>query len=429
MKNIINIRDAAFITLDRIERGKKYSNIELDSVIKKYDLSGVDKSFFTKLVYGCIERKITIDYIINLFSNKPLDKLDREVLNIIRLGVYQIMFLDRIPDNAACNESVELCKTHGFKSASGFVNAVLREVCRKKNKITYPDEPIKFLSIKYSYQEWLCKMWNNMYGYGRTESLLAMMNMPAMISLRVNTLKISRDDLLHILNSKNINAVSSELSPFGINLLQNYAVSELQEIDGGLCFVQDIASQICISFADVKPNDIVIDMCAAPGGKSFSAAIEMQNQGKLYSFDLHNNKISLIEKGMNRLGINIITAQEKNGAIYDENLMEIADCVICDVPCSGLGVIAKKPDIRYKTYDDIIRLPEIQYEILCNASKYVKPNGKLIYSTCTLNIMENENVIKRFLDTDNTYSLADEKTLYPDIDNTDGFYMAKLYKL
>ena len=424
----INVRDAAFITLDRIERGNKYSNIELDSVIKKYELSGIDKAFFTKLIYGCIERKITLDYIIGKFSSKPINEIDREILNILRLGVYQIMFLDRVPDNAACNESVELCKIHKYK-AGGFVNAVLREVCRKKDKITYPSESMEYLSVKYSYRKWLCEMWSEMYGYDRTESLFQAMNEPSEISLRVNTLKISRDELLRKLTDRDIKAAVSELSPFGINLLQNYAVSDLPEIDEGLCYIQDEASQICVAFAELKSGETVIDICAAPGGKSFSAAIEMRNQGELYSYDLHKNKISLIEKGSVRLGIDIITASEKDGTLYDESLSEIADCVICDVPCSGLGVIAKKPDIRYKIYDEIQRLPEFQYAILNNAARYVKSGGRLIYSTCTLNSAENETVVKRFITENQNYKLIGDKTLFPDTDNTDGFYMAKLCKL
>jgi ribosomal RNA small subunit methyltransferase RsmB len=424
----INVRDAAFITLDRIERGKKYSNIELDSMIKKFGLSGVDKSFFTKLVYGCIERKITLDYIIGRFSSKKVNEIDREILDILRLGVYQIMFLDRVPDNAACNESVELCKIHKFK-AGGFVNAVLRELCRKKETITYPSEPMEYLSVKYSYQEWLCEMWSSIYGYERTESLFRAMNEPAMMSLRVNTLKISRDELLNRLLDREIKAALSEISDFGINLLQNYAVSDLPEIEEGLCFIQDEASQLCVALADLKSGEIVIDMCAAPGGKSFSAAIEMRNLGELYSFDLRNSKISLIENGASRLGIDIITVGEKDGTVFDSSFAEFADCVICDVPCSGLGVIAKKPDIRYKDYDSVQRLPEVQYAVLCNAAKYVKSGGRLIYSTCTLNPAENESVVKRFIENSKRFEFISEKTLFPDIDNTDGFYMAKLYKL
>jgi len=424
----INIRDAAFITLDRIERGNKYSNIELDTVIKKYGITGVDKAFFTKLVYGCIERKITLDYIIGKFSGRPINEIDRPILNILRLGAYQIMFLDRVPDSAACNECVELCKIHRYK-AGGFVNAVLREVCRKKDKITYPKEPIDYLSVFYSYQRWLCELWIAMYGCERTESLLTAMNESPAISLRVNTLKITRDELLYILNERNIEAVPSELSAFGINLPQNCAVSELPEIEAGLCFIQDEASQICVSFADIKPGETVIDMCAAPGGKSFSAAMEMRNEGELFSFDLHKNKISFIEKGTERLGINIITADAKDGTVYDESFSERADCVICDVPCSGLGVIAKKPDIRYKNHDDIVRLPDVQYAILCTAVKYMKPRGRLVYSTCTLNTAENESVVKRFINEHDGYMITGEKTLFPDENNTDGFYMVKLYKL
>ena len=400
---INGVRSAALISLERIEKSKKYSNLEIDAAIKKYNFTDIDRSFFTVLVYGVIQRRITLDYFIAQFSNKPMNKIDLTVLQILRLGLYQIMFMDKVPNSAACDESVKLCRMNGYTSASGFVNAILRNACR--NELIYPN-----LSVKHSCPEWLCMMWTEQFGTETAEKLLECINIPPDITLRVNTLKITRDE---------IKGKKTEVSPFGIKVVT------IPEFDGSF-FIQDEASQLCCLMSGAKEGETVIDVCASPGGKSFSCAMQMNNKGRIISCDLH--KLSLVDKTAELLGIKIIETRQIDGTVFNHEFENIADLVLCDVPCSGLGVIAKKPEIRYKTEDEISTLPALQYSILNNSSRYVKDGGRVVYSTCTLNIAENENVVKRFMESHGNFTILEERTLLPCYDNTDGFYIAVLTK-
>ncbi|MBQ6701498.1 MAG: 16S rRNA (cytosine(967)-C(5))-methyltransferase RsmB [Clostridia bacterium] len=436
-----NVRDVAFLSLLKCEKNKSYPNIEIDSAIEKHGLSGNDRAFYTALVYGTIERKITLDYIINKFSGRPIEKLDIEVFVILRMGVYQIMYMGGVPDHAACNESVELCKKNNKRSATGFVNGVLREVIRQKDSIEFPDRdnnPIAYLSVAYSYPSWLCSMWLKDYGILKCEGILSALNNSPDMTLRVNTLKASKDEILSFLAEKEIKCENGLYAKNAVRLLQSCPVSSLDILKDGRVFVQDEASQICAEVVGAVEGDTVIDTCSCPGGKSFSVALNMNNVGKIYSFDLHANKLSLVTKGAKRLGIDIIETREQDGSNYINELKGKADRVLVDAPCSGLGVIAKKPDLRYKEETAIERLPEIQYKILSASSNYVKEGGTLVYSTCTINIRENEGVVERFLDEHDDFEYVDFSvnggvaskkgmlTLYPDIHKTDGFFIAKM---
>lgn len=429
----INVREAALNSIIRCEKDGRYSNIELDTSIKKYNLTGVDRSFFTALVYGVIERKITLDYIITQYSRLSLETLNIFILNIIRLGAYQILYMTRVPDSAACNESVEQAKQRSNSGAASFVNAVLREIVRNKNILPYPkreDSLTRYLSIKHSLPEWLCDMWRDMYGDIQTEKIAEAVNRRPFITLRVNTLKTTRDELLFYLNKKGIEAVAAHTTN-GITLKKDVPIYELP-ISEGLCYVQDTSSQFCTEALEPAPGETVIDTCACPGGKSFSCALHMLNKGNIFSLDMHKNKLSLIEEGALKLGITIIKTAVQDGTKTSESYFNIADRVICDVPCSGLGVIARKPDLRYKTPEDLKNLPEVQFKILNTASAYVKPGGILVYSTCTLNINENEQVTKRFLlEKDNfIYDSFGFRTLFPDITNdSDGFFIARFKRI
>lgn len=426
----INVREAAYISLSRCESGGKFSNIELDSAINKYGFRGADKSFFTTLVYGVIERKITLDYVIGRFSKTPVNKIESKLLHILRLGAYQILFLDRTPDSAACNESVELAKKYTHKGTAGFVNGVLRNISRNKMSVPMPKEDTdEYLCIKYSVPMYLIELWTSQYGREKTDNILKAINNPPKITLRVNTLKISREELISILKEMNIDCESTPYSPNGIILKDSTAVSDITPLEDGLCYVQDEASQLCSSYLNAEAGELVIDTCSCPGGKSFGICMDMKNEGKVYSFDLHKSKLSLINRGADKLGISIINTEVHNGTEPKNELITKADRVLCDVPCSGLGVIAKKPDLRHKDYSDIKKLPEIQYKILKASSSYLKKGGTLVYSTCTLNKEENENVISRFLSENTGFSLSGEtKTFFPDEGSNDGFFMAKIIK-
>lgn len=434
----MKVREAAFLSLLRCSADGKYSNLEVDSAIKKYGFVGNDRAFFTALVYGTIEKRITIDYIIGRFSSKPVEKIEEKLLEILRLGVYQIIFLDKVPDSAACNESVELAKFHTHKGTSGFVNGVLRNVSRGKNNIEYPEKGSdEYYSIRYSCPIWLCKMWRKMYGDEKCEEILEGTNVNPHITLRVNTLKISRQELSERLSERGISSVNTPLSPNGLILDEFVPISDITEIAEGLCFVQDEASQLCSAALGAKPEEFIIDTCACPGGKSFGMAIDMNNQGEILSLDLHETKLSLIERGAERLSINIISTSVQNGTKKREELIGKANRVLCDVPCSGLGVIAKKPDLRHKSPDDIERLPDIQYSILENGSLYVKKDGYLLYSTCTLNKKENEEVVNRFLEEHKEFVATNEDmpfnkasvTFFPGEHRTDGFFVAKFKRI
>ena len=438
-----DVRKVAYESLLKCEVRQSYPNIEIDSAIEKHGITGVDRAFYTALVYGTIERKITLDYIINSFSGRDIAKIDKEILVVLRMGIYQIIYMGSVPDHAACNEGVELCKKIGKKSASGFVNAVLRETIRKKESIIYPDkdkETVKYLSVMYSYPEWLCEMWLLDYGFDRAEKILSALNVSPDMTLRVNTVKTDKNSVLTYLADKEIKADKGLYAKNAVRLLQSCPISALDILQDGRVFVQDEASQLCAEILGAESGDTVIDTCSCPGGKSFSVALNMQNKGKVYSFDLHGNKLSLVQKGAKKLDIEIIETKEHDGSTFVEELKGVADRVLVDAPCSGLGVIAKKPDLRYKPKEAIERLPEIQYRILKASSNYVKEGGVLVYSTCTLNIRENEKVVERFLaehknfrpyDFDLENGIKSENgmlTLYPDIHKIDGFFISRFIR-
>ena len=433
----MNVRRAAYELLKTIERSGQYSNIALDSAIKKNGITGKDRGLFTALVYGVIEKKLTLDYIIDALAEKP-EKIEPEVRILLRLGLYQLMFLDKIPAHAAVNESVSLSRASG----RSFVNAILRSYMRKKDELAFPDkqrEPYRYLSVKYSFAEWICERLCAEYGTDEAEAYLTSLSSPPSMTLRVNTEKISREELQKKINASGIEASPCRHSPFGISLSGSAPLSDIPGFDFGEFFVQDEASHICVAALSPTENTKLLDACACPGGKSFSAAIEMKNQGEIFSFDLHKNKLSLIESGAKRLGLDIIKTREQDGRVFVPELEGYFDSIICDVPCSGLGVMAKKPEIRYKDKGAVDALPDIQYAILDNTSRYIKAGGTLVYSTCTTLRAENEDNVKRFLEAHTDFEAIDFTvgditskdgmlTLLPHIHGTDGFFIAKLQK-
>ena len=425
-------RQTAHKILLKTEKSGGYSNISLDHALLSSDLSPADKAFTSALVYGVIERRITLDYIISKLSSRELDKIDADTKCAIRIGLYQLIYMDRVPPHAAINETVSLCS----RKTSGFVNAILRAYTRLGAPVELPDKesaPAKYLSVAYSVCEPLAKKLLNIFGLERTEALLEASFETPKTTLRVNTLKITREELLARIEG----ATPTEISPVGIKV--GGAVRELYGFDDGLFFVQDEASQICVAALGAKSGETVIDTCACPGSKSFGAAIDMGNKGTLYSFDLHKSKLSLIESGAKRLGVEIIKVAEGDARRFIPELEGAADRVLCDVPCSGFGVISKKPEIRYKDPAESAPLADIQLAILKNCSRYVKVGGTLVYSTCTIFPEENQGNIERFLDEMPNFELYgftvgsltqknETLSLYPDIHHTDGFFVARMVR-
>lgn len=426
-----NIRALALDVLTRCEAGG-YSNIALDTVIKRNALSGSDRALLTALVYGVIERKITLDYMISKLSSIPDSKIERDTRNALRLGLYQLAYMDKIPAHAAINETVSLAN----KRSKGFVNAVLRSYQRMGDKIALPDssDKVKYLSVKYSVGEELIKALIRTYPFEECEKIFAAFGQKPPITMRVNNLKTSRKEICQGIAG----ATLTPISPDGITV-ENAAVGELDALRDGSVTVQDEASQICVRALGALKGETVLDVCACPGSKSFGAAMTMQNEGKILAFDIHENKLSLVKSGAERLGISIIETATHDAREFIPELEGKADRIICDVPCSGFGVIGKKPEIRYKDPKESERLPSIQLDILENVSKYLKVGGTLVYSTCTILPEENENNVIKFLENHKNFklvpfcvgSLTAESgmiTLLPHIHNTDGFFIAKLMR-
>ena len=436
-------REAAFVSLQKYENNKKFANIEADTAIRRNGLEGADRALYTSIFYGTVERKITLDYIIDCLCDKKRS-IDANVRIILRLSLYQMRYLDRVPDYAIVNDAAELCKRFAAKSAVSFVNAVLHAYRREEKRLRFPDvkaDPVRYLSVTYAYPEWLCQMWSEMYGLDKTESIFRAFDENPPITLRANPLKTTAEALGDAMKQKNIGYHPTKYVPGGIRLRGHCPIEEIPGFSDGDCFVQDEASQIAAYVLGAQPGEFIIDACSCPGGKSFSTALWMKNQGKVLSCDLHKNKLKLVSEGAEKLGISIIETREQNGSVFVPELEGMADRVLCDVPCSGLGVLSKKPDIRHKTADEIERLPAIQYAILENCSRYVKPGGILVYSTCTLNRAENEDNVTRFLASHAVFEPvpftvgehvvdAGMLSLFPDeFAGCDGFFVAKMKRI
>ena len=421
-------RKIAYDVLVKCSSAEQYSNIALDTAIKRSDLTPPDRGLLTALVYGVIERQITLDAIIDGLTDRKGEEISPDVRTLLRLGLYQLAYLDRVPDHAAVNETVNMAP----KRSRGFVNAILRAFIRSGKEIPIPQkekDAVGYLSVKYSFCPALCRKFIDTFSLERTEELFAAFGEHPDLTLRTNTLRISRADLIAAIEKQGIHALPTKESEVGIRVCDKSPVTELYGFSDGLFFVQDEASQLCVKALDAKEGMKVLDACACPGSKSFGAAIDMNNKGSVLSCDLHRNKLSLVESGAQRLGINILKTEERDARNTNEEWLGKFDRVLCDVPCSGFGVFAKKPELRYKNPEASAALPDIQLAILKNASSYVKVGGKLVYSTCTLLPEENGENVSRFLSENNCFELKEQRTLYPDTDGTDGFFYAVMERV
>lgn len=419
---MVNARKVAVNILQKIELQSAYSNLTLNSYFKDMEISSQDKAFVTALVYGVLDRKITLDYLLKRFIKTPLKKVQPFTLEVLRVTLYQIMFMDKIPDSAAVNEAVKLIKRSKESRNSGFVNAVLRNVLREENLMPQGDS-VADLSVIYSCPQEIIESLVKDYGKEDAIEILKHSLKPAKLTVRVNLIKTDMESF-----RQNICVDTTEIEPTGALVLnKGIDISNNPLYADGQFFVQDTASQKVVSIFSPKPNERVLDMCAAPGGKSFSMAILMQNSGEIVSCDLYEHKCRLIKKSAERLGLSIIKPMVLDAMVYDEKLGKF-DRVLCDVPCSGLGIIGRKPEIKYKNFEDFDNLPDIQFKILSNAKNYLKNGGQIMFSTCTLRKAENDEIISRFLDENKDFSLSYSHTFMPHKDNTDGFYCALLNK-
>ena len=432
-------RQTALGALVRVETDGAYSGLVIKELLERSALEPRDAAFATALFYGVIERALTLDQMIKQHSKTPLHKMDDTVRVILRMGVYQLAYMDSVPDSAAVNESVMLCKKNKKVSAAGFVNAVLRAVIRTGKTPTFsgaPDDPAR-MSAEFSCPPPLVRMLISRFGAGRARGILASSVGAAPVYARVNTLKTTADELIARLQQEGFGAKKHEVIPHCLSLYHTGDITRLAAFAEGLFHIQDASSQLCAQAVAAAPGMTVLDLCAAPGGKSFTIAQTMQNSGTLFSFDLYDFKADLIRKGAARLGISVLTATVGDAGVYNQAL-PMADRVLCDAPCSGFGVMRRKPEIKYKPLDGFKELEQLQTVLIQNASRYVKPGGLLIYSTCTLRIEENEAVAKAFLQNNPAFSPSPltgavtrcysegthMATILPDDFDSDGFFIA-----
>ena len=438
-------RELALKVLLDIEENNNYSNIAINKHFKNVNLNNQDRGLATELIYGVVENKYYLDYIIDKLSKIKCKKMNIYVKILLRMGIYQILLLNSISDYAAVNETVSLVKKYD-KRSSGFVNAILRNVIRQKDtigEVDLKDDKIMYLATRYSYKPWMIKNWINNFSEEFTEDLLEANSEKPSVYLRTNTLKISRDSLIEKLKSEGINCSIVPTIDEAIRVENLKNIENNQLFKDGLFTIQDISSMMVGKVMNPKENSLVLDVCSAPGGKTTHLATLMNNTGKVVSRDIFDHKLKLIQSTVDRLGLTNVEVQSFDASVLDEESIDKFDYVLADVPCSGLGIIRRKPEIKYKEKAELKDLPKIQKDILKNASKYVKVGGTLIYSTCTIQDNENIEVIKDFLDNNNNFKLVpinevkvdlDNQDngylkIYPNIHDIDGFFIAKLKRV
>ena len=438
----MDAREAAMLALNACQRQGGWSDGALKKQLSAAELSGRDAALATQLCFGVLQNQMLLDFYLAKFSNIPLKRMEGKVVQTLRLGAYQMLFLTRIPHSAAVNSAVALVKAHCKNPrAAGMVNGILRSMERSlQNMPVIPQgDPVAYLSTLYSHPEWLVKEFILSLGEEETAQLLAADNSQPPTAVMVNTTRTTAETLKAMLEADHVEA---EPHPWLENCLLLSRTGDLERLEAfqqGLFYVQDPASRLSVLAAGAKPGMRVLDCCAAPGGKSFAAAIAMENQGEIVSCDLHPHKKKLIQAGADRLGLTIITPKTADGKVFRPEWERAFDLVLVDAPCSGLGVIRKKPDIRYKDPAPLADLPAVQLDILRNAARYVRPGGTLMYSTCTLLYRENGEVVETFLAENKTYKAeaftltgpvgpvqSGSVTLWPHRHGTDGFFISKM---
>ena len=424
MTNSTNTRELALDMLLAIDRDGQYSHLVLRDVLDKYQyLSKQERAFLTRLTEGTVERMLTLDYVIDQFSKTKVKKMKPLIRELMRLSVYQIMYMDGVPDSAVCNEAVKLARKRGFSGLSGFVNGVLRSVARGWKDVTFQNE-----SVRYSVPEWIIDGWNADYGRDVTEKMLEAFMQPAKITVRTNTQKCTPEELKDRLSQEGVTVEAIEGISYAFALSGFDYLAGLGSFQDGWFYVQDISSMTVAHAADPKKGDYIIDVCAAPGGKSSHLAALLDGSGMVEARDLTEYKVGLIEENILRHDLHNMKAVQQDATLFDEASVEKADILICDLPCSGLGVIGRKSDIRYKmTAEKAHDLAVLQQEMLDTVWKYVKRGGKLIYSTCTIHKEENEDNVAAFLQKHPQFTLVEQRQIFP-MEGSDGFFVAKMIR-
>ena len=438
MTNAINIRELVLEILMQVTKEGEYSHLVIRSVLEKYQyLEKQERAFLTRVSEGTLEYMIELDYIINQFSKVKVNKMKPVIRNIMRMSVYQLKYMDSVPASAACNEAVKLAKRKGFSSLSGFVNGVLRNIARNLDQITYPKEeedPVQFLSVCYSMPEWIVTKWIRDYGMEQTKETLSAFLTDAPIMIRTNCTKISPDALEERLKSEHVTVKKVTLEDakeldYAFLISDFDYLNALPSFQEGLFYVQDISSMMVAEYADPKEGDVVVDVCAAPGGKSIHIAEKLNGTGMVFARDLTEYKVSLIEENIVRHQLANIRAQQQDALVLDESMVGKADIVVADLPCSGLGVMRKKTDIKYKMDETKQKdLEKLQREMLAVVQKYVQAGGTFLYSTCTINRGENEENAAWFLKEYPEFELVKSKQFFPKKEYGDGFFLAKFIR-
>ena len=449
MVNTVNTRELVLDMLLAIEKGEGFSHKLLKDTLDKYDyLDRKDKAFMKRMVEGTLERQMYLDFIINAYSNTPVNKMKPLIRCLMRMSAYQLLFM-QVPDRAVCNEAVKLAAKRKFVNLKGFVNGVLRKIASSKEALPTPSrkDMVSFLSITYSMPEWLVKKWIGEIGEETTEGVLKELLEISPVTIRIKEC-VSKEDkeiLLEQMKAQGIEVEAHPYLPYAYTLSHLEGMHQVPGFSQGLIAVQDVSSMLAVEVAGIKPGSLVLDVCAAPGGKSMLAAEKTGSDGIVIARDLSDMKVSFIEENAGRMCLDQVRVQVQDATVLDESMIEKADVVIADLPCSGLGIIAKKRDIKYNvTPESLTELQALQRQMLDVVSRYVKPGGTLIYSTCTINPMENEEnrdyILKELpfeaasLDAYLPDELKSETTkqgylqLIPSIHQTDGFFISKYVK-
>lgn len=428
----VNTRELVLEMLIEIIEKNQYSHLILRDVLDKYQyLSKQERAFMTRLTEGTLEHLIELDYIIDSYSKTKVRKMKPMIRSILRMSVYQIKYMDSVPDSAVCNEAVKLARRHGFGQLSGFVNGVLRNISRNISDVRYPDQKdmVRFLEVKYSMPQWIVKQWINDYGMEKTEQILKGFDREKLLSIRTNTLKCTPEELRDKLKAEGVTVEPVKDLDYAFYISGFDYLNSLQSFEDGLFYVQDVSSMMASELAAPKENDYVIDVCAAPGGKSTHLAEKLKGTGMVEARDLTDYKVDLIRDNIDRHELHNMKAVLMDATRYDEASVNKADVLICDLPCSGLGVLGRKTDIRYKISPEQEKeLMELQRQILDTVHKYVKPGGTLVYSTCTIDKMENEDNVRWFADKYKDFALKEERQLLPGQLGGDGFFLAKFIR-